>query len=49
MMRSIEAGILFTFVAAGAGLALANAAAAAGLEAAAWAITPEDASASYRS
>lgn len=43
MMRSIGAGVFFTFVAAGAGLALANTAAAAGLEAAAWAITPEDA------
>jgi hypothetical protein len=43
MMRSIGVGVLFTFVAAGAGLSLANTAAAAGLEASAWAISPEDA------
>jgi hypothetical protein len=43
MMHRIGAGVFFSFVAAVAGLSAAGMASAAALEAAAWAITPEDA------
>ncbi|HEX3364734.1 hypothetical protein [Phenylobacterium sp.] len=42
MMHRIGAGIFFSFIGAVAGLSAAGTAAAAGLETAAWAITPED-------